>query len=233
MRKRTLISCIGMFAAAVCLTAHAEEMIYSGFMSDYSQLEKVTDGTADYRYIAPGGEDLLIGYNAIMIDQPEVFIAVDSEYGGVKPKHLHALAESLRAAIAAGMPEDFYVVERPGASVLYLSVAITNVKLKKRKKKVYNFVPVALVVGGIAGAATSDLAKKADLTGAVLEIEGFDSVSGERIFAVIDNLGEMGAEPASWEDLDMLMTRYGGIASCRINNSRLPEDERVNCLADR
>ena len=49
------------------LTVAAEELIYSGFMSDYTQLTKVTDGTADYRYLAPEAEDRLTKYNAVMV----------------------------------------------------------------------------------------------------------------------------------------------------------------------
>ena len=54
--------------------AQAEELIYSGFMRDYTQLEKVTDGSADYRYLVPGGEEKMAKYNAVMIDQPERYV---------------------------------------------------------------------------------------------------------------------------------------------------------------
>ncbi len=61
-------------------SSQADELIYSGFMTDYTQLEKITDGTADYRYIAPGAEERMAQYDAVMIDQPEIFIANDSPY---------------------------------------------------------------------------------------------------------------------------------------------------------
>ena len=122
-------------SAALFSTTQAQEMIYSGFMTDYTQLVKVTDGSADYRYVAPGGEDKMAQYNAVMIDQPEIFIANDSPYRGAKPKHLDALAESLRAGIASALSEDMYVVGQPGENVLYISVAATNLKLTKKKKR--------------------------------------------------------------------------------------------------
>ncbi len=224
----------GLAAAAsvvLCFaSATAEELIYSGFMSDYSQLNKVTDGSADYRYVAPGAEDRLIEYNAVMIDQPEIFIATDSPYRGAKPKHLNALAEAIRGGITAAMSEDMYVVDRAGSNVLYLSVAATNLKLAKKKKSALGYLPVALVVGGIAGAASTDLAKKADLSAMVFEFEAFDSVTGERLVAVIDHIG--GDEShASWEELEAFMARYGRIVQCRFDNARLPVEQRVNCLA--
>ena len=229
MRTKPMLALvISMFVTA----ATAEELIYSGFMSDYSQLEKVTDGTVDYRYLAPDAYNRLGKYNAIMIDQPEIFIAVDSPYRGVKPKHLDALAESLRAGMSEALRGQVYVVDRPAEQVLYVTVAISNLKLKKRQKKAYQYLPVALVVGGIAGAASSEIAKKADFGGLVFELEAFDSVSGERIVALIDSLETDADGPETWEDVDALMLRYGGIISCRFQNAHLPENERADCFAE-
>lgn len=230
MRSKPMLALvISMFSMA----AAAEEMIYSGFMSDYSQLEKVTDGTVDYRYLAPNAFDRLAKYNAVMIDQPEVFIAVDSPYRGVKPKHLNALAESLRAGLSASLGDEIYVVDRPGENVLYLTTAVTNLKLNKRKKKAFQYLPIALVASGIAGAGSSAIAKKADFAGMVVELEAFDSVTEERLVAVIDSLepDPDAEEPETWEDVDALMISYGKIISCRFKNAHLPENERADCFS--
>ncbi len=138
-------------------------MIYSGFMTDYTQLVKVTDGSADYRYVSPGAEDRMAQYNAVMIDHPEIFIANDSPYRGAKPKHLDALGESLRSGIASALSEDMDVVDQPGQNVLYISVAATNLKLTKKKRGILGYTPAGFVGGAIAGAATSNLAKKVNL----------------------------------------------------------------------
>lgn len=229
--RRVVVYAVAASAALLFSGSQAQELIYSGFMTDYTQLQKVTDGTADYRYVAPGGEERMGRYNAVMIDQPEVFIANDSPYRGAKPKHLDAFAESLRAGITSALSEDMYVVNRPGPNVLYISVAATNLKLTKKKKGILGFTPVGLVGGAIAGAATSDLAKKANLQGLVFELEGFDSVSGERIIAIIDSIGSDAESLATWEELEAFMARYGRIMQCRFDNARLPEGQRASCLA--
>ena len=113
--------------------------------------------------------------------------------------------------------------------MLYLSVAATNLKLKKKKKKAYNYLPVALVVGGVKGAATTDIAKKADLKGLVLELEAFDSVSGERLVAIIDSRGGQ-ENPASWEELEQIMALYGTRLQCRLDNAKRPSEQRADCL---
>ncbi len=232
MKFRKFITCVIVAGlAAMFSTSQAQEMIYSGFMTDYTQLEKITDGSMDYRYLAPGGEDKLARYDAVMIDQPEIFIANDSPYRGVKPKQLNALADALRAAIAGALAEDLYVVDTPGKNVLYLSVAVSNLKLTKKKKSILGYTPAGLVTGAVRGAATSNIAKKAYLQGVVLELEAFDSITNERLVAIIDSRGSGAKSPSSWEELEELMATYGTRMQCRFNNSRLPADQRVNCLA--
>ncbi|MCH7822685.1 MAG: DUF3313 domain-containing protein [Proteobacteria bacterium] len=232
MKFRKFITCVIVAGlAALFSTTQAQEMIYSGFMTDYTQLEKITDGSMDYRYVAPGAMDKLAQYNAVMIDQPEIFIANDSPYRGVKPKQLNALADGLRAAIAGALSEDFYVVDTPGKKVLYLSVALTNLKLTKKKKSILGYTPAGLVTGAVRGAATSNIAKKANLQGVVLELEAFDSITNERLVAIIDSRGSDAKNTSSWEELEELMAIYGSRLQCRFNNSRLPAEQRVNCLA--
>ena len=137
MNVRKSVICAAVASTALLFSSsQADELIYSGFMTDYTQLEKITDGTADYRYVAPGAEDRLAQYDAVMIDQPEIFIANDSPYRGVKPKQLDAFAESIRTGITSALSEDMYVVGQPGENVLYISVAATNLKLTKRKRSI-------------------------------------------------------------------------------------------------
>jgi len=230
MNIRKIVIYTALASTALYSSSQAEELIYSGFMSDYTQLEEVTDGSADYRYIAPGGEERMAQYEAVMIDQPEIFIANDSPYRGAKPKHLVALAEALRSGLTSALSENFYVVDSPGEKVLYISIAITNLKMTKKKKNIMGYTPVGMVVGGIKGAATSDLAKKANLQGMILELEGFDSVSGERIVALIDSVGSDEVQHATWEELEAFMVKYGRILQCRIDNARLPAERRADCL---
>ena len=232
MNVRKSVICAAVASTALLFSSsQADELIYSGFMTDYTQLEKITDGTADYRYVAPGAEDRWAQYDAVMIDQPEIFIANDSPYRGVKPKQLDALADALRAKIAAAMSESYYVVDRPGENVLYVSVAATNLKLKKKKKSLLGYTPVGLVSGAVVGAATSDIAKKASLQDVVIEFEAFDSVTNERLVAIIDSRGNAKKDPTFWDELEMIFAAYGRLMQCRFNNARLPPEQRVNCLA--
>jgi len=234
MKIRQTMTWVAVASFALLFSAsQAQELHYSGFMTDYTQLQKVTDGSVDYRYVAPGAEDKLIDYFAVMIDQPEIFIAVDSPYRGVKPKQLNSLADALRSGIASALSANLYIVDQPGENVLYMSVAITNLKMKKKKKSVLGYTPVGLVTGAIKGAATSDIAKKADLQSLVFEVEVFDSVTGERLVALMDLQFVDNPDTTSWEELQEFMVQYGRLFQCRFDNARLPVEQRVNCLARR
>ena len=209
-----------------------ETIIQSGFMTDYSQLRKLDDGTADYRFTVDGVEDLVSKYNALMIDQPEVFIAADSPYRGGKPTELEALADAFRAGLTSALSEDFYIVEQSGPSVMYVRVAISNLKLKKKKRSILGYTPVGLVGGAVKGAVTTDLAKKTDLQEAVMEFELFDSETGERLIAIIDRVGDDREAPATWEELEAAAFNYGNLARCRLNNARQPLEGRADCFAE-
>jgi hypothetical protein len=221
--------------AFVAPLSMAEEPAWSGFMSDYSQLEKIEDGTADYRYLADDWEKRMIenpGYHAIMVDQPEILLADDSPYKGAKPRHLEALAEAFRAGLVTALSDGgWYVVDRPGPNTMYARVGITNLTLEKKKRKLLGYTPVGLVGGAVVSAAQSDIAKKANLIGAVFELEVLDSETGERIVAVIDTAGE-DAATTDWEEIEQRALLYGKLASCRLNNAKLEESMRANCFAE-
>lgn len=222
------VSIAGM--AASLTTAYAEELIYSGFMTDYTQLRKVTDGSADYRYVAPGAEDRLSNYNAIMIDQPEIFVAPDSKYGGIKPDEMKALADAFRTAVAQEISNRYYAVDQPGPAVLYLRIAASNLYLKKKKKSILGYTPQGMVLGSVKSAVTKDLTKKIDLKRLTVEMEVLDSESGERLVALIESRGEGKENPASWDELEAIMSEYGKRISCRLDNARMPEAKRVDCI---
>ena len=234
MNKKTLLALAGAALVATPFVA-AEQLIQaeqSGFLSDYSQLEKADDGTADYRFTVDDLDERIANYNALMIDQPEIFIAADSPYGGAKPKHLDALADSLRRGMAVGFSDEYYIVDQAGPNVVYVAVALSNLRLTKRKKSVLAYTPIGLVTGAVVGAANTDIAKKANLQDVIIEFEMFDSVTGERLAALITHRGEGAESPSSWEELDRAFLNYGQLAACRWDNARAPAEERVDCFAE-
>ena len=224
----------GLVLMLLLQTAGAEE---SGFLNDYSQLQSREGDMLGRVYIAPGALDALAAYNSVMVDQPEVFIAADTKYKGAKPDHLKQLADTLRLALVERFEAGGYsVVDEPVAGVVYMRWAVTDLYLKKKKRKLLAYTPIGFVVHGTAQMAIRDLWKKIDIVELNLEAEFVDSQSGEVLSAVVAERGARKAkgqkqELVSWEDLDATMKTFGERLRCNLDNARRASADREDCAA--
>jgi len=229
---------VGAYSLAFFLTttafgsALAQDFASSDFLSDYSQLKQSSDKYMDYTYLAEGAPGKMANYSAVMIDQPEIFVAANSKYKGMKPDEMKQLADAFRTAMAASLSTTYMIVDQPGPNVLYVRFAISNVQLKKHRKGLLGYTPVGLVVGAAKSAMTSDFTKKIDLKGLTMEMEILDSNSEEQLAALLETPSGKKDDPVSWEELEALITVYSQRVGCRLDNARVAEENRVDCLAD-
>ncbi len=212
-------------------TALAQDLQSSGFLSDYSQLKKTSDKYMGYSYLVQGAEDRMANYTAVMIDQPEIFIAPNSKYKGIKPDDMKVLADAFRTSMSQSLAQDFMIVEQAGPNVLYVRFAITNLQLKKKKKGLLSYTPVGLVAGAAKSALTSDITKKIDLKGLVMEMEVLDSNSEQQLAAAVEVRSGSKEEPASWAELEAMIGVYAQRMRCTLDNARIPEESRVDCVS--
>jgi hypothetical protein len=158
--------------------------------------------------------------------------AYNSKYKGMKPDDMKQLADAFRAAMAESLSTTYMIVDQPGSNVLYVRFAISNVQLKKHKKGLLGYTPVGLVAGAARSAMTSDFTKKIDLKGLTMEMEVLDSTSETQLAALLETRSGKKDEPASWEELEALITVYSQRVSCRLDNARRAEEDHVDCLSD-
>jgi hypothetical protein len=235
------------FALLILAAALAGEEPAPGFLiTEYSKLEPVAeDRPGDLYYVAPGAQEKLAGYRAVLIEQPEIFLHPESSYKGMKPDQMKALADAYAEAVEEALEESdewpgdvsFEVVEEPGPGVLHLRVAIGDLVLKKkRSKNPLAYMPIGATVRLAKSALTQDLTTKVSLVEVSLEIELLDSQTGEVLGAGVwsrgarkDKAAGQKAEPASWEELEAIMLESGRRLNCRLNNSRVPKEEWVDC----
>jgi hypothetical protein len=228
----------GAYSLAFFLTmttfgsAFAQDFVSSDFLSDYSQLKRSSDKHMDYTYLAEGAPGKMAKYSAVMIDQPEIFVAANSKYKGMKPDDMKALADAFRAAMAASLSTTYMIVDQPGPNVLYVRFAISNVQLKKKKKGLFAYTPIGLVRTAVKSAVTTDFTKKIDLKGLTLEMEILDSSSEEQLAALLETRSGEKDEPASWAELEALINVYSQRVGCRLDNARRAEENRVDCLSN-
>jgi len=171
-----------------------------------------------------------------MNDQPELFISADSKYKCMKPDTMTMLAENLRAAITLGVQDRYGVVESPGDSTLYMRLAASNLYVQKAKRGLLSFTLVGAVAKAVHDAASEFLGKNT-LVEMTLEAEIQDSTTGKTLVAMVIRRGQrkdkaqlLEQEPVTWEELRVITVALGARLGCRLDNARLPENQRKNCL---
>lgn len=229
--KKFLIFAVGLCSAA---TAFGQN---NDFLTDYSLLEPNVDGKfVLQRYFDVNVVRRMADYNAIFVDQPEIFIAADSKYKGAKGDQLKALADVARLATMERLEANGYTIAtEPGANTLYFRWAITDLYLQKKKRGILSYTPVGFVVHATAQAAVRDLWKKIDIAELRLELEFSDFVTGEILGAAVTRRHGLRkakgqkAEIVSWQHLDALFKTVGERFACVLDNARIPESEWTPC----
>ena len=110
-------------------------------------------------------------YRSVIIDPVSIYYHHEAQGREILPDELAKLTEAFYQAVIDELGDEYPVVERPGADVLRIRCAITdvipaNVSLNVVTSMVA-FVPV-------------------DMGGAAIEVEFLDSVTGERLAAGVD-----------------------------------------------
>ncbi len=153
----------------------------SGFLGDYSQLTAGDEGI-DLFYAKPGSD--LGDYDRVLLDQVKVHFASDADPGGIDPDDLKMLTDLLEESLVAAVKESHTVVAEPGAGVLRVRVAITQLRPGKPVVHgVTSVIPVGIVISVAETAVTGTYMAGGDVT---IEWEVLDSESGERLRAGVD-----------------------------------------------
>ena len=176
----------------------------SGFLDDYSRLKADPDRSGAMVYRKDGVS--LGAYNKIVISPIEIWYHPNTKYKGVSPDEMKVLADTFASVITNELEPDYPVVNSPGKGVLIVRLAITNLKMKKKKRGLLGYMPI-----GAAVTALKDVAgKRIVLADATIEAELLDGESGERLGTLVDSLSETVSkkDKPSWESLTNALTFY-------------------------
>jgi hypothetical protein len=207
------------------------------FLSNYSQLKPEPSKTGqDFNYIASGAEAKLARITAVMVDEPEVSISPQSPYTGAKPDDLKAITELVRTSVGDRLTAWGYkVVDQPGPGVLYVRLGLTDLQLKKKKRKLLAYTPIGFVVNA-AVKATQDMMEKIDILNLTMQAEVTDSVTDQELGAVVllrgataDAATGAKSEPITFDQFNAMVGEYSDRLACRVAWSRLPAARRVDC----
>lgn len=233
LKKLTVITSM-LGACLIAAQAIAAPDFDQTFLSDYSKLQPRTAGQiSDLVYIAPDGYARLGKYDSVALDQPEILVSPGSDYKGGKPEDMAQIAEHMRSALATKLTEGGYkVVDQPGPSVILVRLALTDLEMKKKKRGLLAYTPIGAVVK--AGAdAVKEAMDKVDITGMTLQGELLDAETGEVLAALVVPRETPPGEKEmrmDFDELTALVNEYGARMRCSLDNARVAEENRVECL---
>ena len=202
---------------------------FSGFLEDYSALE--AQGERAFVYQTAEGVDAVAGYEAIMIDQPEIVIAADSKYKAMKPDDMKLISDTLRMVLVKQLERsNFRIVTTPGPNTLYLRTAITDLHLKKKRIRLVQFTPIG-IAATVATMPFRDVMNKINLQQVTFEAELLDSQNENRLGARVEQIGSATdkKQATSWKEFTAGLENTGGRLACLMDNAALAVEARKNC----
>jgi len=191
-------------ATASAVAGCAPKGDFSGFLGDYSKLERDVILDNSLAYTNPTKD--LKQYTKFIIEPVVVHFAPNADGIAIDPADLKMLADYWRDETVKALSRNYTVVTEPGPGVLRVRAAITGIKKN---------VPLASV---------GSLTKAADigLGGASMEAEALDAQTGERVAAIVDSrsgaaLGITGRRQTSYDDAKEILRLWAERFAARVD----------------
>ena len=170
-----------MFALALVFSGHLLAAEYFLDEAERAMLvpNKDVEGVLHHRM-----EGVELGsYDNLLFGGGTMYFHVKSRYKEIDPEEIKAISDGMRSAMAEAAG-GYSVVSEPGESTLLLNVAVTEIRLEKKKRGLLGYTPVGAVVTAAGDAA----GLRKQLKSAKIEGELVDSQTGEKlaIFRVED-----------------------------------------------
>lgn len=171
-----------------CAGCASSKPHYSGFLDPYPEFQPGPKGGVDLIYLKDGLD--FKKYNKVMLDNIIFFTDPGAQFKGVEADELKKLEISFHSALKNEMEKEYPYVSYPivneaGPDVMKLRVAVTT--LNPGRPVVCGaamaVLPISLTVGEVKEAVTG---KNIGTGTASIEAEMLDSMTNERIAAVID-----------------------------------------------
>ena len=175
------IACISLCLGAGCAgTLEVKE--HSGFLGDYSKLQKGPEGGIEQRYIKEGVN--FKQYNKIMLDQVRFYFKNNAADKGIDADEMKELANTFHKAVIDALGGAYPLVANPGPDVMRIRVAITDMELPNRAlNTITTVVPAGLAISTIKSGITG----KGSFVGEIsMEFECLDSTTNAVIGEGVD-----------------------------------------------
>ena len=217
-------------AAAFCvlaLNAAAEGPRFSGFLGEYSQLERRSDPDLvyNYRYVRPDID--WKAYSGILVETVKVYLKPGAQSPGFDPHDLEALSDHFEHSFLRELGSDYGVVQEAQPGVLRLRIAITEVvPVQARQSKGVDFLPILLIGRALKGRSIS-----VNVGSVAIEAELIDEASGQRLAAVVSSKTAAGTDadgkrPSTWQEAQEAMDFWAHRLRLFLDETRTPPGGR-------
>ncbi len=153
----------------------------SGFLGNYSQLQKNPDYPAALVYVRPNVQ--WGRYSAIQLESAGLYLTENNRQ--LSPEDQERLAGMLYNTLSSTLDKYFVLASGPGPNTLRLRAALTQAQgAKVAARTVTTVIPQLRTISSLGGLATDTAATVGSATA---EMEMLDSVTGERVAAAVDS----------------------------------------------
>jgi len=156
-RKLFIGAALASLLVGGCTSKVTEREQYSGFLSNYNNLQQVTttSGETAMRWVSPSWNPN--AYNTVAFNKLELYPAPQPNER-VNRQTLEELQSYMTSKTKSVLGQKYKVVSSaksapPGSKTLIMRAAITGVNAENEGMKWYEVVPVAAVVGGVSAAS--------------------------------------------------------------------------------
>jgi len=178
-----MLATCGIFFLTGCATSEqARGVKKSGFLGDYSQLQKGGGERALLYYVKPGV--YWAGYDKVILDSVSIWYSENSEFEDVPQEELDNLAHYLYDAVKKQLEQNWTIVDKPGPGTIRLRMALTEAEGASREMDIATtYLPPARLISEGTKLATGTHAFVGETT---IELEVLDSISNDRLLAIVD-----------------------------------------------
>ena len=159
----------------------------SGFLGNYDGFKDRSWSDGAKVYLNQDTDiSILKKYDKIMLLPIEVWYSKDSEYQGINPQELTYITSQLENKFKAVFEPQYPIVDTAGKNVLVIRMALTGLQKQSPERGALGYIPIALLISAGKNLANNLQDQEEIFYAASLEAEGYDSVNGDRLIAMVD-----------------------------------------------
>jgi len=190
----------------------------SGFLGDYSMLQKGKEGEALLLYLNPNAD--WASYDKVLFESVTIWHGEDSKLDNIPKEDLQRLVNYLHTAIVTKLRADYEIVNEPGPGVLRIRMAITEAEKSKDILDVFFtmeqqelHIPGGKVMTIDAGSVAGRVGIEGEIT---------DAGNGEMLAAAVDNRSGSRIDlKASWNDVEQAFQYWAERLNLRLRELRV------------